>query len=468
MLLVLLGTGMGLRSRPLYADESLELALAAARKQLVAGLEAVAEWCNTNRVQRERDAAYGVILSLVPEHARARAALRYTRDPKTQAWRQIDYVQPRNRSVGHVPEARRRRREVQEPYRDAVLQAVEVEGEALSVRRREELLERLLDAMPEDEILRRKLGHIKHEDRWLLPESVAGLRRRQELREGRVRGDELSRERSKPSLLGMTPGARVRDLAAWATTDQWEGGAAVNMMQQAELMGRLALGRAPEDRLQLRALLMGSLAEARAFLARDPSVGTALLASMKDVSSVWTPGGLLVCYASGSEQRDSAVMRQAGALVLNSLHQGDRPRGWIVEGIGQRLCWHGFGRHGLSRFAFERAEAQGGDDVTGRARLPPVAVSWLAAAGAVLEEDPVPIVATLLTRPLDAMDVRDVLAAYALGAYLLEGRPDALASLVEASTSLDDSGAQVRQALGVDLATLAWRVRRWVREAEGA
>jgi hypothetical protein len=55
-----------------------------------------------------------------------------------------------------------------------------------------------------------------------------------------------------------------------------------------------------------------------------------------------------------------------------------------------------------------------------------------------------------------------------LGAWLLEGRPEALALFCRVNAEVDSADLQCRKAFGDGAATVAWRLRRWTLEAVAA
>jgi hypothetical protein len=457
--LLVAGTGRDARA------DAIDAKLAEARAAFVRRLEAVAAWCNAHQVYGERDDVYRRILAFQPDHATAREFLKYRRVAKV--WVQSpDYVAPTNWNKANVPEARKRLRAASEPYRDAVLAVLEEAGPDLPATRREQLMESLLDLCPDDPAVRRARGDVEHEGRWVLPETVDGIKRRAALaaakREAAKDAPEPTHD-EKTIAEGWEGAARTEQVLVYGhvPSDECEKLAATLEITHRFLIA--AVGKPMEDLHPRQVILLPDRDTARRLVkARTGDEWADVLRKVELVSGLWLPTGALMSYREEASERRVAVLRQQIDVYLDAHFRG-RQRGWVSEGLGQRLCKHAAGRHGPGFVNVETTELLTGDDED--VRVPPETEEWMGAAARALDRDPGPRIRAVLTMRLNAMKGGDVLAAYALAAYLLEGRAEALLPMLEATMASDDADKQCRDALGVDAETLAWRVRRWAAEA---
>ena len=430
-------------------------------------MERVAAWCHESQVFAERDRVYETILVLAPDHARSRSVLKYTRPKKDGPWEQGGYMPPKNWNKGLVPEAAKRLDTVLATYRDAVQDALAEAGDRVPTGRGSALLEELVDLLPDDPVLRRSRGDVEHEGRWLLTETVEGIARRKALRAilaraeanvPPVRPDPIAAQKSwRSGLIGA-------HFAAYGHVDEAECRALVQQMEagHAFLLDVLgASGVAPGPK---RVLLMENAKAARDWLfAQEGAEYAEAKRVFPHVTALWLPSGTNLRFHPDPAVRRVGALRQVIDAAIEARTEGDRERGWITEGLGQRLTWHVTGRHGPAMVSFGQTES--GADRNVEDVLPNPEREWLTAAARVLQANPVPRVEAVLTMRLNAMRVDDVLVAYALGAFLLEGRAESLAPFLKASLTLDSADRQCLDVFGVDAATLAWRLRRWTLEA---
>lgn len=442
------------------ADGTLDGRLAEARDAYVKSLEKVASWAAESQVFLERDETFALILRLAPDHARARAALKYVRAPKEGGWVQKDYVAPKNWNKGLVATAQKKRAEAFAPYRDAVLAALEG-ATGLKPAKKDEVLEGLIDFSPDDRALREPRGDVEKDGHWYLPETIDGIKKREAFRQLRksVRA-ELPPAEEEPGGKSWPCALTTGPFTAWST-EAGECRPLVLLMETADRFLKAALKDEVRAKTTMRILLVQDRDTARKWLAEQGPEFADALRDVDHYGSIQLPTGSVFCYLKQPAQRRMMALRQVVSRIVNHWSRGDRDRGWILEGLEQRLCWHidatqgqPFGSHGHS----EAPRDDRGAD------LPENDEDWIAHAARALTVDAVPRIRMLLTRRLNAMEVDDTLAAYALGAFLLEGRPESLGALLKATMTLDDADKQAEAAFGVDATALAWRVRRFALE----
>jgi hypothetical protein len=194
--------------------------ITAEKRGLVARLESLATWCDGQKIAGERDRVFRVILTLDPEHVRARSVLKFTRAKKGAPWVQAaDYKEPPDWNKGNLPEAARRRAEAALAFRDGALAALSAGGAEVPSGKHEELVETAIDVAPGDGKLRRERGDVQEGDRWVLVETADARKRRAEI------GKAVARARSL-SLTERPAEQRTERKwpAAFSTDDFWVAG----------------------------------------------------------------------------------------------------------------------------------------------------------------------------------------------------------------------------------------------------
>jgi hypothetical protein len=442
------------------AEGTLDGRLAEARDAYVKALERAASWASENQVLLERDATYALILRVAPDHARARAGLKYVREAKGGRWRQKDYVAPKNWNKGLVATAQKKRAEAFAPYRDAVLAALE-DGAGPKPGKKAEVLEGLIDLAPDDPALREPRGDVERDGHWYLPETIDGIARREAFRalKKRVRA-ELPEPAADPAGKNWPGALTTGPFTVWSTKAD-EVRPYVVLMETAHRFLKGALPGEVKEKVGMRYILVQDRDTARKWLSEQGPEYADARRDVEHYGSIHLPTGSVLCYLKDPQWRRISCLRQVVSRIFDHSSRGDRDRGWILEGLEQRLCWHIDAAHG-NPFG-QTGHSDGPREDAGEG-MPDTEADWIGAAARALTEDPVPRFRMLLTRRLNAMEVPDSLAAYALGAFLLEGRPESLGPLVKASMTMDDADKQAEAAFGVDATTLAWRVRRFAME----
>lgn len=469
LLALVLGALLGIVLGPRAGDAGpLDDQLAEARRALVRELEAVATWCHQNQVFAARDRTYEAILRVDPDHARSRASLKYTRAKKGPWERRDEYKAPSDWNKGLAPEAAKRLAGALAGYRTRIEEIVAAQGEALRPQRRVAIQEGLVDLLPDDPDLRRSRGDVEHGGRWLLPETVEGIERRTHIAAmARKASEDVSPPQPDPDAAasGWRAGVRTARFEVYGDAPEAECRGVASLLEAGHgFLGSLLgpVNAAPTPR---QILIFDDPNRARRWLMAQGADHLEAQRTFEHVTAVWIPNGANMRYHPDPVARRMGAARQLLQRGIGVRFEGDRDRGWISEGLGQRLCWHLAGRHGAAFVNIGRTERA--TDRGEGALLPDPEQPWLPAAARALAEDPAPKIHAVLTMRLNAMRVEEVLVAYALAAYVLEGRPEGLAPLLKATLTLDDADRQSLDAFGVDADTLAWRVRRWVLESAG-
>jgi hypothetical protein len=99
-----------------------------------------------------------------------------------------------------------------------------------------------------------------------------------------------------------------------------------------------------------------------------------------------------------------------------------------------------------------------------RGKLLDVNGNWIDAAWKLLRAPDAPDYAAVMSADAATLGMEGMLASYALSAYLLEGRPDALPELLFRCGRGEAPEASVPGALGLALDELRPRIVRWLSE----
>ena len=141
--------------------------------------------------------------------------------------------------------------------------------------------------------------------------------------------------------------------------------------------------------------------------------------------------------------------------------------GWVSEGLDHYLVHLITGTRILSPVT--DAKTRYGQPQPGLPDVKPRAIDqddWLLRGHDLVRSDEKPEFFLMAGKNVNDLTVQDVLYAYCIVAYLIEGRPKACAPFLDAVGKAEnvDMEPLVQKHLGFDVATLEWRVRRWLDE----
>ncbi len=455
------------------ALEAFERDLRQARADYVAGLVEHAAWCQAQQLFGRRHEVLRAVLALEPDHADARRELGYRR-AKDGSW-----AEPRAARApkDHDPEALRaepgRRAALGVALRERVLGLVDGCGDLLDAARRRAAYEGVLELVPDDPLLRGRLGETFDRDRWVLVETARG-------RESRARLRGLVRRLLGEAEAGVAPTTvspreeafALEFVGAWqsgevrvvATTGEAEARRVAAALAAARpLVGELL---ALEARLQPGAgvFLLRSPAEGRTWLERHPALDGAQRAYMAQLEGGAVGGtGDFAYWADDVRRRVDGTVRLGLAWLFAGGAGIGLQHGMLSEGlglyltrelVGTRLTWF------VQPSKYERQE----EDRRLRGMLLDPAVNWMDEAHKLLAQPASPKLQFLIGKPVNQMSTEDLLVSYVAAAYLLEGWPAQTPALVKAI----GAGANPQQAfeehLGYALDELDARMRRWLGE----
>jgi len=463
-----------LAARPAQAQDDAVTTFRKARAEVVEKLEAFAAWCGANNCPGDRDRAYETVLEIEPDDASARKALHYERG-KDGRWRRSGAGSSSQTDPVRAADVADRRDAAVRALRDAALTLVFEPDVPFDVRERavEDLLA-VDPASPEG----RSANHEKKVDgKWLLEETIAARRRREELTKSVADARRAAAQptKSAPSAAhaAIVPNCGPEYRNAFVRVVAGPGtGEAEEVARVVEATGRLykdAFGDPAPTYAGFRLWLFASKEDGVAAMDRDPRFTPAERAMNRNLSSGWCSKAF-ECYVwpETPDDRIEVSMRQTLGAHVRATYGVETKQGWAFEGVGQWFSEIVLGRHRCffvrpSDYAGQPDPAQ--EDL--RRRLMEVGSDWLAEARDLERSARWPEMRVLLGRDVNTMTIEDMLAGYALARFFIEGRaPHEAADVMRSVGKGGAADAWIRDRLGMTLEHLDRRLRRWVRESK--
>jgi hypothetical protein len=434
-------------------------------EKLVPDLEKLATWCASVGLNRERDRTYANILELQADHALARKALMYSRQPDGSWTQSSSYKEPKNPSDKQLPAYREKCAAIARPFVTRVSEAIEKEKDSTPPKTRESRLRELLWFDPDHAGVRAALGETKRDSDWVLVETVTAVKRRDEL--------------------AKLAKALVEAPVAFepAETTPFEDAVGVTWLWKKKAPHLRLIGTVPEKEADRTLKLCeaavqftltslgiegGTMPNFTIVACDKPEHGLALARASPDMTdeqrkelgefhSYLLQSCIFVSWDDVSAERvRESVARTAGSTLSASASvyeiQGAAFEGGMIY-VANRVL-------GTCRPFFATLAA--GEEELSRAMWNPK-TDWLKQAAKLVESGKAPPLKDLLTKSCFQMSLRESLFSYAFMAFLIEGCPDRAAKFLRVMGRLapDELAHEV---FGVDAAALDQRFCRWLRE----
>jgi len=449
-------------------DNPLDQIRAEARIALVGRLLDLAGWCNQNQLFEERDRVWRSVIGIEVDNLEARKGLRYARNVDG-SWKDPSPRPAKNMNAAALKELPEKRAEALKPFSEAMLPQIQDESTPPEIRK--SVLAEILSVDPDDPEARTMLGEIKTEKGWVLKETVAAKTRRADIR--------AAVEAAKAAPPGILPATATADEKK--LFDKWKSGAqsgtvrvigtgdakaCEDMANQCRITGAVfqgVLGVEPRWAEDFGMFLVTGAGEKDAFVAALPNLQDAQKDSLKRTIGGGVPGSWkIVLFEPDETKRRDCGVRHALAHLLHQGYKVETGHAWIFEGLGLYLTREICGTR-LTWFCT-------GTGVTNQAKNSPRGrlitgdVNWMNEAYTVLTREKPVDIATVLGRDLATMGIDDVLVSYALAAFLVEGRSDAIPALLKAVGEDAAPADAIRTALGLSVPELQERLVRWLSE----
>ena len=439
----------------------------AAMTELIKRLEALAEWCNSEELFEERDRVWRSILTLDTNDVAARKGLRYARNPDG-SWKEPAPREAKNMNKKALEvELPGKRSDAIAAYRDALLDALERTPPDPALRKA--TFAEILAVDPDDARVHKLLDEVKVDGKWMMPESAAGKKRRGELKAF-----------VKSSLDGASATeAEAPTDAEKALADKWTGAVRAG--------GVRVLGTVPEAECQKIARtcaaigpLLHSLFDCKVEYPADytlyvfaspqqksevvdklPNQSDTSRAFMRSMASVGVSGSenVIIGDIDAPKRLDGAV-RHTLIHLLRTAYGIDVQHGWVWEGLGLYLTRELVG----TRLTWFVLASPGADQDKMRGNLLTPSSNWMNEALKLLDGQKPPDLSFVVAREVTQMHIEDMLCAYALAAYFLEGHPQEMDALLRLIGSGDATASAVQGLFGTSMEGTQARLARWLRE----
>lgn len=453
--------------------------------EAVERLHDLARACASARLYAARAEVYEDVLAFDPDDEVARKWLRYRR-AKDGTWARPDkYVPPKDRSRRRetYEEGRAAWRAWFEPAATALLDAA---ADAGDVALRSRILAVAVRVLPDSEALRLENAETAVEADgkrvWILDETACARERRPELfaavkqavedapapQTGDLRPeDDAGGVRFGRALVGPhvrvlgTPKAKEMDRqyrfdeACYTAFDRGLGpDPAAWSLIHAQVDG-------------VTVWVFDDLEEGNAFLARQPGATEEFRRFAAPLAGMWVPGrkGILVKSPDPLVRLEAGPKQVLGMMSFTLFHFGEK-RAWAGEGLSQYLAYLVTGTHLIASVAEDRSGYGTSDGETTPMPRQMGEDDWLRRGLELIAGGKKPNLYALVGKDINDLDVNDVLYAYCIVVYLVEGRPKRCTPFFRAvgEAGNADLDPLVETALGYDVPTLEARVRRWLEE----
>jgi len=445
---------------------SIEAQRAAARADMVDRILQLATWCNEKELFIERDRLWRKVLEIAPDDASARKGLRYARNVDG-SWKEPPPRELKNLGKKWLEEFAKREDAVGTPYGDALLALARVEGR--TVAERDILIAEIKSLAPNHAGLHAWLGNVQLGDRWVLPETATAKERRMKIRADAKRLTEVG----APFAPEKPNEAEAAFGIAWKVVLQGENVRIVSTGTEEEAV---RIGRAAEGAGVLLSIVIGTdmrfpgaytiyvltePGEKEAFLAKLPGITEEERTRLMGLEGTGIPRSTNVALFGKDPVRraDAAVRHTIGHIMALTLAVSHKTA-WAWEGIGQYLTRELVGTR-LTWFVSEGADA-GSADLRGKLMTPDS--NWIQEAFDLLSTGTAVPIEDLLRRDLDRLEVEGALTGYALVAYLIEGRPDAVLGFVTRAARGEDPAKITSEVLDMTPGELQVRLVQWLSE----
>jgi hypothetical protein len=458
-------------SSPQAPPETFDQGFARETAAILGDLEALAEWCGSAKLYAERDHAYGAILAFDPDNGRAHRGLKHTQ------LRDGTWVVPekklasRNYAPAMLEDCRRRRAEIAGRFRERLFALLELPGARASREARRRVLEAVLQVDPDEPQVRALRGEVRRGEQWVLVETEAAAAGRERIREA-VR-EALARP---PGLLPAEPSAEEErldvswsvalaneDVRVLSTGKRPEAEHVAHVARAAGELVRAVLSSDVRLREGATVYLLVNPGEANAFVDALPELEPEMRERLRGLTGAGIPGTPHVARwdADEAHRLDGAVRHLVGSLVFDGFQIG-LENGWLWDGIGMYLTRELCG----SRLTWYAGGVAARDETSRRfvEGLVDPKTNWIQEAYQLLARERATPMCDLLRKDVSAMGLDDMVIAYAMAAWLLEGRWSDAPELLRRIGAGEEPEQALLEVLGVDCEELRERLVRWLSE----
>jgi hypothetical protein len=461
---------------PSLAEDDTAIELEAVRleaiKKLTTELETLAEWCEKNKCYLGRDKCYELIILFNVDHEVARRTLKYYRRDGGE-WKRRTYHEPSDRDAELTLEYQQKIAEYRAAFVSSLLGALEKAGDKVERDLMKILVADILRVDPDSEKARGLIGEVRHEGKWVLRETAISMERTAELKKT---AEKLIEETDDPIVedpddvekgLGLTwegafKGTWWRGLG---TVPAEELKHAIKVMDASLPFFNEVFGLGAAAPRGCGVYLLTGKEDAEKALKNHPGFTDSQREYLLGLRAAWIPGRQVFFQWSDNQAvRLDGSVRMAIGILLMKYFQINTERGWFWEGGGLYLDYQLTGSHRtvfVTRDVITTTKRKPEFDIESRMKDP--SANWVLLARRLVEAKAEPDLNVLTRKPVNSMTPEDLVYAYSLFKYIVEGFPE------KATKFLMFSGEPIEQNvkanLGMPLHEFKERFHRWLEES---
>lgn len=466
-------------------------ALARVATNVVPALFELAEWCNEQKLLASRLLCYEAVLTLDPDHADARRILGWSRD-KNGAWKRSRPESQKRDRGGMATELAARAESVVQRVRAAC----SAEGEAFERVHGRAVRLALVPLVPDHADLRADLGQAESAPGvWLRADVVRAVAREAERLEA-VRlakeahiGPETVAASSLPEgaltaglkwtgvlrvqnaiVTGTVSAAELRNVAIALDLAPWVAEIALPPPAEAVLddEGEPPLGDTRDDMPEWyrvpRFFVLGAAGDRENLvrtLSKDLSPATIAILRRSACGFFDEENSIGAWNATPADRLEASVRQRVGLYLQRTFDIGP-DRGWIWEGIGLLLSSSVTGTRNIVYVQLTEGTVAGGK--AGKPQLLGPKADWLKMARDLLRATPRVNLVPLLGKNVNAMTKDDLLVAYALGSWIVDGHPEVAPRILARIGAGHAQATVLAEELGIELPEVVAELAAWLEE----
>jgi hypothetical protein len=451
------------------AAQGFEAAFQAAREELAHGLDDHAGWCGKKKLYLERQTTYELLLTLEPDHEEARRILGYKRD-RDGGWVAPGRSRPvKNYDEEALAEAPGRLRAVQMTYVGRMVALLE--GGQLTDDQQSQVVAEALRIDPDNETVHSRLGEVRSDKGWVIPETLRASARRKELsgfvREAltdtpplaEVERDEF--ERKIPlKMKAFTSG----ELRLVGTVDENEMALCAKAVHGMQRLLQLVFDTNQPLPRGARVFLLADPEQKKALLEHHPAIPASQLPLYEPLEGAGIQGTADFAFWTGDPQRRiDGIVRLVLGYQMSGLFRVTTRQGWAYEGFGLYMT-RALVRSRLTWLAQPSAVLDAKSDYALRQKLIDPETNWMEETFLLFQDGKAPKLVDVLKKSANELTTEDVLVSYSLATYLLEVHPGEVGPLLKKLGTGYSSLGAFGEALGMTLGAFGPHLQRWLSE----
>lgn len=442
----------------------------ALRAELVEAYEALGLWCVKKQLFLARDELAEVIITVQPDHKRARGWLKY-RKARDGTWsRKEPHKAPKNRKTDHLAEFTTRRDAILAGLLPKVVAAIRDAEPPLSTSARREAVDAWRPLLGDAPELMAEGGLTRHDGRWRASETVRSLKRRAAI-EAAAKKALASRpktdtrampEAAKAIALPWQGGRGTKRVAAFGTVSPALLDSCVGMVHATEALMAEQFGGTFEVRDYFAFYLLGGRDHFRTIIDAHPGV-TGDRKLLRELTGAYVGHGQYVKFmetqGGALDTLISVTTKHLLALRYAEGRSAWMP-GWVADGFAlYNMTWL-TGHHLSFTVDFGR---YGADPMF--KSLFKSSTNWFAKARELMLADDPAILRLALGLKIGHLKPQDFLASYAFVAWLHEARmPKEVDALLRAIAEGHDVDKAFAASLKMTVEEAEKQLKQWLKD----